>query len=194
MRPLVGAMLCATYALLAISWVIESGDRGEWIAFVVIAGIATVASWGELRNALEGVYLRLGRSFNVGERVEIAGVQGRVHRMGARALVLETVDGQLALIPYRIVASSMMRREPFGRQSAFHVFRVPIPGTIPELERAAHEAALLCHWSSRRRMPQVTATDDGHLDITVFPVDASHVTEIETDGAQRSRVTAGDRQ
>jgi hypothetical protein len=61
------------------------------------------------------------------------------------------------------------------------VFRIPIPTTrsIPELKRAVHEAALLCHWSSTRRMPQVAATDDGQLEITVFPVDANHVTEIE---------------
>jgi hypothetical protein len=95
--------------------------------------------------------------------------------------VLETVDGQLAIIPYRVVASSTIRREPFRQQSTFHVFRVAVPEhkSIPELKRAVHEAALLCHWSSTRRVPQITATDDGHLEITIFPVDANHVTEIE---------------
>jgi hypothetical protein len=181
MRPLAAATLIAIYALLATRWVLESGDRREWFAFALVLGVAASASWTVLRNALEGVYLRVGRTFAVGDRVEIAGVQGRVHRMGIRALVLETIDGQLAIIPYRTVASGTIRREPFRQQSAFHVFRVAIPEhrSIPELKRAVHEAALLCHWSSTRRVPQVTATDDGQLEITVFPVDANHVTEIE---------------
>jgi small-conductance mechanosensitive channel len=181
MRPLVGALLIATYALFAIRWVLETSGRSEWLAFLVVIGVSAIASWSMLRNAIEGIYLRVGRTFTIGERVEIAGITGRVHRMGVRALVIETLDGQLAIVPYCIVAGSTIRREPFRRQSAFHVFRIPIPAThsIPELKRAVHEAALLCHWSSTRRMPQVTATDDGHLEITVFPVDANHVTEIE---------------
>lgn len=181
LRPLAAATLIAIYAVIAARWVLASGDRSEWIAFAVIIGIAAAASWNMLRNVLEGVYLRVGRSFEIGDRVEIAGVQGRVHRLGARAVVIETTDGQLAIIPYTIVASSTIRREPFDEQSAFHVFRVSIPEQRPvaELKRAVREAALLSHWSSTRRLPQVAATEDGQLEITVFPVDANHAPEIE---------------
>ena len=181
MRPLAGATLIAMYTVIAARWVLASGDPREALAFALVLGVAAAASWNVLRNALEGVYLRVGRTFEVGERIEIAGVQGRVHRLGARALVVETVDGQLAIIPYRTVASATIRREPFDQQSAFHVFRVAIPErrSIPDLKRAVHEAALLCHWSSTRRLPQVTATDDGQLEITVFPVDGNHAPEIE---------------
>ena len=181
MRPLAGATLIAMYTVIAAHWVLASADPREALAFALVLGVAAAASWNVLRNALEGVYLRVGRTFEVGERIEIAGVQGRVHRLGARALVVETVDGQLAIIPYRTVASATIRREPFDQQSAFHVFRVAIPErrSIPDLKRAVHEAALLCHWSSTRRLPQVTATDDGQLEITVFPVDGNHAPEIE---------------
>jgi hypothetical protein len=180
-RPLAAVMVIGIYAVLATRWVLEGGDRGEWIAFALVLAVIALASWGVLRNALEGVYLRLGRSFDVGDRVQIAGVTGRVHRLGARAVVIETIDGQLAIIPYRTAAEVTILREPFDEQSAFHVFRLPIPErrSIPELKRAVHEAALLCHWCSTRRAPQITATEDGHLEITVFPVDANHITEIE---------------
>jgi small-conductance mechanosensitive channel len=180
-RPLVAAMLIAVYAVIAARWVLASGDRHAWIAFVTVIGVLAAGSWNVLRNALEGIFLRVGRIFAIGDRVDIAGVQGRVHRLGARAVVLETVDGQLAIIPYRTVAAATIRREAFDEQSAFHVFRVPIPEDmqIAELKRVVREAALLCHWSSTRRRPEVAVTDDGQLEITVFPVDANHVTEIE---------------
>jgi hypothetical protein len=85
------------------------------------------------------------------------------------------------MVPYRILASAIVRREPFGPQAAFHVFRAPMPerSSIPEVKRAIHEAVLLCHWASTRRLPQVTTTDGGELEITVFPVDANHAPEIE---------------
>lgn len=181
LRPLAAATLVAIYAVIAARWVLDSPDQREWIAFAVIVALAAAGSWNMLRNVIEGVYLRTGRSFELGDRVEVAGVAGRVHRLGARAVVLETTDGQLAIVPYTTVAASTIRREPFDEQSAFHVFRVAIPEQRPiaELKRAVHEAALLCHWSSTRRLPHVTATDDGHLEITVFPVDANHAPEIE---------------
>jgi len=180
-RPVAAATLIAIYAVIAARWVLDSADNREWIAFAIVIGIAAAASWSVLRNALDGIYLRAGRSFEVGDRVDIAGVQGRVHRLGARAVVVETVDGQLAIIPYRTVAAAIIHRAPFDQQSAFHVFRATFPKNraIPEVKRAVREAALLCHWSSTRRLPEVTVTDDGQLEITVFPVDANHVTEIE---------------
>lgn len=181
LRPAAAAVLMMVYAITAVRWVLETDDRREWIAFTVVLGVGIAASWGALRNAFEGVTLRVARSFEIGDRIDIGGIQGRVHRLGVRTLVVETADGQLAIIPYRTAAATTIRREPFGEQSAFHVFRVPIPDGRPisELKRAVHEAALLCHWSSTRRLPQVTATDDGHLEITLFPVDANHVTDIE---------------
>lgn len=181
LRPLAGAMLIAIYAVIAARWVLRSGDRGEHLAFAIVIGVAVAASWPVLRNALEGLYLRAGRSIEIGDRVDIGGIRGRVHRLGARAIVLETVDGQLAIVPYRTAAAATILREPFDEQSAFHVFRVAIPERRPiaEVKRTIREAALLCHWSSTRRLPQVSATDDGQLEITVFPVDANHAAEIE---------------
>jgi small-conductance mechanosensitive channel len=181
LRPLAAAILIAIYAVIALRWVLDSLDTRAELAFTIVFGVIAAGSWGVLRNSLDGIYLRVGRSFEVGDRVEIAGVRGRVHRLGARAVVVETADGQLAISPYRTVASGTIRREPFDEQSSFHVFRVAIPAnrSIPELKRALREAALLCHWSSTRRLPQVVATEDGQLEITVFPIDANHVTDIE---------------
>lgn len=181
LRPLAAMALIAIYAVVAARWILVDADSREMVAFLVVVGIATAASWTALRDAVDGVFLRAGTSLVVGDRVEIAGVRGRLQKLGIRALTIETFDGEVAILPYRTVTTATIRREPSDERSAFHVFRVAIPEqrSVPELKRAVREAALLCHWSSPRRLPQVTATDDGHLEITVFPVDANHVTEIE---------------
>jgi small-conductance mechanosensitive channel len=181
LRPLGGATLIAIYGVVAARWVLDSSDTREWLAFAVVLGVIAAASWTALRDAVEGVYLKVGRSFAVGDRVELAGIRGRIQKLGNRSVVLETVDGELAIVPYRTVAASTIRREPFDEQSSFHVFRVALPAnaSIPDLKRTINEAALLCHWSSTRRPPQVTATDSGELEITVFPLAADHAGELE---------------
>jgi small-conductance mechanosensitive channel len=182
-RPLLAATVIALYAVVASRWVLGNADTREVLAFLLVVVVAVAASWTPLRDAVEGIYLRLGKNLVAGDRIDVDGVRGRINRLGARAIVLETSDGELAVIPYRKIACSTFRRAPGDDHSAFHVFRVAIPATrtIPELKRAVHEAALLCHWSSTRRPPIVSATEDGELEITVFPVDANHVTEIERD-------------
>jgi small-conductance mechanosensitive channel len=121
----------------------------------------------------------------IGDRIRIGDLRGRVQRLGLRAATIETIDGELALVPYRRIAAAIVFRDPAddagADRSAFHVFRVPVPDhrTIPEVKRAVREAALLCHWSSIARPPEVAAAEDGHVEITVFPVDADHVTDLE---------------
>jgi small-conductance mechanosensitive channel len=181
LRPLAGATLIAVFLVMAARWVLASDDRRAWIALALIAAVATAASWASLRDLLEGVYLRAGRSFAVGDRVQIGEVRGRVQRLGHRAVTLETADGELALIPYRTVATATIRREPNGGQPGLHVFRMAVPDhrSITEVKRAVREAALLCHWSSISRPPEVSAADDGQVEITVFPVDGDHVADLE---------------
>jgi small-conductance mechanosensitive channel len=181
LRPLAGGVLIAVYLVMVARWVLDTDDRRAWIALAVIAALATAASWSALRDLLDGVYLRAGRSLAVGDRVQIDGVRGRVQRLGHRSVAIETTDGELALVPYHRVAAATIRREATEGPSSFHVFRVRVADhkTMPEIKRAVREAALLCHWSSVARQPEVAATDGGDLEITVFPVDSDHAPEVE---------------
>ena len=41
------------------------------------------------------------------------------------------------------------------------------------------ETALLSHWSSIARPPEVVTTDDGELEVTIFAIDADRAPELE---------------
>jgi moderate conductance mechanosensitive channel len=185
LSPVAGLALIAVYVVLAARWILDTGAPREQLGFAGVVALAAAASWSSLRDALEGVYLRAGRTLGVGDRVRIGELRGRVQRLGLRRATIETIDGELALVPYRQVAVATVFRDPGddpgAELSAFHVFRVRIPDNraIPEVKRIVREAALLCHWSSIARPPEVAAADDGHVEITVFPVDTDHVTDLE---------------
>jgi small-conductance mechanosensitive channel len=185
LRPVAGVVVIAVYVVLSARWILDTGDTREQLAFAGVVGLAAAASWSSLRDALEGVYLRAGRTLDVGDRVRIGDIRGRVQRLGLRTATIETIDGELALVPYRQVAVATLFREPGddpgAERSAFHVFRVRVPDdrAIPEVKRLIREAVLLSHWSSIARPPEVAAAEDGHVEITVFPVDLDHVTDLE---------------
>lgn len=181
LQPIAGATLVVIYVVIAARWILDSGDTRAWLAFGFAVAVFAAASWGALRDVIEGVYVRASRTLAVGDRVQIGAVRGRVQRLGHRNVVIEAVDGELALVPYRVVATSTVLRAPFDERSTFHVFRIAVPESrsVPEAKRIVREAALLCHWSSIARQPQVVATDDGQLEITVFPIGADHVADIE---------------
>ncbi|MBZ0232412.1 MAG: mechanosensitive ion channel family protein [Deltaproteobacteria bacterium] len=183
--PVIGVALVAVYGILAARWVLGDGDRQTQLAFGAVVILLAAASWPALRDAFAGVFLRAGRALAVGDRVRIGDVRGRVQRLGQRAAVIETIDGELAIVPYRVAASATIFREPGDEprdgRTPFHVFRAPVPEdrSVPEVKRAVIEAAMLCHWSSTGRSPEIAACDDGHVEITVFPIDADHVADLE---------------
>jgi small-conductance mechanosensitive channel len=181
LRPLVGAALVVLYVMIAARWVLRTDDPRAWIALLVVGLILVAASWGPLRDVLEGVYLRAASALAVGDRVQIGAVRGRVQRLGYRSVHVEGTDGDLAILPYRAIAAQPILRSPAADHASFHVFRAPLPEhrSIPEARRVIRETALLCHWSSIARPPQVAATDDGDLEVTIFAIDADRAPEIE---------------
>lgn len=180
-RPLAGAVLVLVYVALGARWLLERGEPQTWIAFGLALVVLAAAAWPALRDLIEGVLVRSSHTLAVGDRVQVGAVRGRVQRLGYRHVVIEATDGELAVVPYRLVATTPILRSPADERSTFHVFRIPVPAHrgIAEAKRIVREAALLCHWSSIARPPQVIATDDGELEITVFPIAPDHAAEIE---------------
>jgi hypothetical protein len=179
-RPLAGVTLVAVFVVLAVRWVLESDDRRAWIAIGVVTAVVIAVSWRPLRDIFEGVFFRVGRVCGVGDRVQIGTLRGRVQCLTLRGIHIESVDGELAFVPYRLVTAQPLLRTT-GDDLGFHVFRVHLPPnrTVADARRIILETALLSHWSSIARHPHVAAAESGDLEITVFAVDPDRAPELE---------------
>jgi len=179
-RPLAGLVLVLVFVVLAVRWILDSGDQRAWLALVLVAGGVVAVSWSPLRDVFEGVFLRAGRACSVGDRVQVGAIRGRVYRLTLRGIHIESGDGELAFVPYRLAAAQPMLRTT-GEDTAFHMFRVPLPAnrSLAEARRVILETALLSHWSSIARHPAVAAAESGDLEITVFAIDPDRAPEIE---------------
>ena len=177
----VASVVVALYVIFATVWLLHGRDRTAALSIAVVLGVIAAASWTSLRDVVDGVYLRAARAFAIGDRVQVGGLQGRIQRLGYRFVQIETTDGELAMLPYRAIAGQAILRSPGVDRTSFHVFRVRLPAgvSIADARQTIRETALLCHWSSIAREPQVVAGDEGALEVTVFAVHADRAPDIE---------------
>ena len=181
LRPVVAAAFVVMWAIITMGWVLRESAVVAHYTLVVVGGICIAAAWRVIRDITEGIYFRAAGTCLTGDQVQIGGIRGRIKALGLRALIIETSDGELAILPYSHVAASSIFRSPAADRTSFHVFRMPMPrdASLPEAKQRVREAALLCHWSSIAQAPRCVATGDGELEITVFALDADRASEIE---------------
>jgi small-conductance mechanosensitive channel len=180
--PVAGAALSVLYLIAATAWLFGRGSPLPPAVSAVLLAMIGWVSWPLSRDVLAGVAVKAGRVCTVGDHIDTGTVSGRVTRMGTRVLTVETVRGEEAIIPYGGVASAAIRRRPVLEGIALHAFRLPVPPGLGrlELERRVTEAAFLCHWASVKRKPEVSVSEAGDLEITVFALDDAHAPAVET--------------
>jgi len=178
--PVVSILAAMAYGLYAARTLFAGAPQTATAAMVLVLVAFVVASWASLRDVVSGVVLKAGRVCRVGDHVRLDELQGRINHMGLRVLVLETTDGEEAIIPYTRMARGRLLRSPATEGVSPHVFRMPIPeaGSTSSVKADIRRRALLVHWSAASREPEVTV-DGKELEITVYCIDPDRGPDIE---------------
>ncbi len=179
--PAVAAIVVVVYLLVAANVLMGRAPGLSPFAGVTVLALFVALSWWILRDTVSGVFLRAGRTFREGDFVRIGDVEGHVERLGWRAMVVVTQDGNEAIIPYTVAARASVVRTPEQAQASPHVFRIPLTdgrnvGTVKQIVR---RAALLSHWSSIVRHPELRLDGEDTLEVTIFVLDAERGYEVE---------------
>ncbi|MEM7447364.1 MAG: mechanosensitive ion channel domain-containing protein [Myxococcota bacterium] len=191
MRPWVGSVerlwpgVTAAVTLGLIAHALRSAFSDSPERFPVM-GVALIAAlllliWNPARDMATGVLLKGLGAFPLGTLVRMDGLEGRVAHLGLRAITLTTVDGEEAVVPFSKVASASVVRSLSKSHTSPHMFRVHLPAgmTVAHARRQIRKVALLQHWSSVARDPEVKLIDRDWLEVTAFTLDADHVPRIE---------------
>lgn len=178
--PVLSGLAALVFALLAVRRLLSDQPVVAAVAMVLVVAGFVVASWPALRDVAAGVFLKAGQICREGDHVRIGDVHGRVARLGLRVMVLETSDGEEAIIPFARVTRDRLLRTPAVEGVTPHVFRLPLPrgASMGELKATIRRSALLVHWSAVSREPEITVDGD-HLEVTVYAIDPDRGTDIE---------------
>ena len=193
-RRLLKRWLPALTALAVLAFLFSSlGDLlGRHAAALPYASALVVLAIGAalltpIRDLVAGLFIKLGNVVSQGDEIEVDGVSGRVEYMGYRRIVVLSNRGEV-IIPYASLARKAIVRAPAIKGAFPHVFRLPPVDRYPVLEvrRMVSEAALLSHWSTLSRQPQIRALQSGELEVTVFALHQDFGVEVEA--AVRGRI------
>jgi len=179
--PAVAAVFVVVYLLVAANVLMGDAPGVAPFTGVIVLGVFVGLSWWVLRDTVSGVFLRAGRTFREGDYVKIGDVEGHVERLGWRAMYVVTQDGNEAIVPYSVAARASVVRTPEQEQATPHIFEIPLSDgqTVASVKDTVRRAALLSHWSSIVREPELRLDGEDKLEVTIFTLDAERGYEVE---------------
>ena len=178
--PVLTALAVLIFLITSARTLLGGHDAAmPYVSALVVVALA-VALFSPFLDLVAGVFLKISNVVSVGDEIEVDGISGRVESMGYRRMVVLSSRGEV-IIPYASVARKAIVRAPAVRGAFPHVFRLsPMVGqSILGLRRVIAEAALLCHWSSLSRQPQIRSLQSGELEVTVFALHQDFGVEVE---------------
>lgn len=178
--PVVELVVAVAYVASALVELLAAEPEFAWILIALVITLV-VFSWSSLYDLVLGVVFRVARVCQVGDLVQVDDIDGRVLEVGARALVLQTRDGDEAVVPYGRIGRRTLRRTQSVSGAYVHSFVLELPAQrgFAEFKRQIIEAAMRNHWASTVHEAKVERRTGGTVEVSVFAHDADHAPIVE---------------
>jgi small-conductance mechanosensitive channel len=152
--PFTELMAWLALAVAAANW--YSSESMILTGLFILAGLVIIAwiAWYYLRDLIAGVTIHKEAFMRVGEIVSIGDAKGKVKRMGAQGLELETGREEVIFIPYHLIASHSVYKTRLDSDRRIHSFQITLPGEISvraarnRVQRAAMLAPNVIAWEN----------------------------------------------
>jgi small-conductance mechanosensitive channel len=180
LRPLLGLLGALVFSLFSAQALFSRYQTVLPLALLLVLIGFFLGSRALLADVFSGIALRAERSIETGDHVRIGETEGRVTALGPRAVALQTPEGDSALIPYsRATGLPIIRTRGFerGASSSFTVSRGDL--SLARLSGIVERSALLQHWGSVTRPPEITVRSTDTIEITVFSLSEDHTLDVQ---------------
>jgi hypothetical protein len=155
----------------------------EFAAVLVsLVVVLVMFAWAPLYDLIGGVAFRFSRLCREGDHVRVGEIDGRVLEIGMRSLVVQTRQGDEAVLPYGKINRQTLRRTQSVIGAHVHAFVIDQSpdDDFASLKRHIIRSASRCHWASVVHEPKVERRDDNKVEVSVYALDADHAPEVET--------------
>jgi len=180
--PVVEMVVLVAYVASALVELIAEEPEFAWVLIALVVTLV-VFSWSALYDLALGVAFRVARVCQVGDIVQVDDIEGRVLEVGVRALVVQTRDGDEAVVPYGRIGRRTLRRTQSVSGAYVHSFLLDerADADFAELRKTVVEAAMRSHWASAVHEAKVERRANGAVEVSVFAHDADHAPIVEMD-------------
>lgn len=178
--PVLGLTVLIAYIASGVAALLA---REPAFAAVVVSliGMLVVFSWSSLYDLISGVAFRFGRLCRVGDHVRVGDVEGRVLDVGMRSLIVQTPEGDEAVVPYGKISRETLRRTQSVSGAHVHAFSIEQPTGVDfsTLKRHVIRSAMRCHWASVVHEPKVERRERESIEVSIYALDADHAPVVE---------------
>lgn len=188
--PVLGLTLLVAYIASGLAALLTR-ELAFAVVLVSLLGVLALFSWASLYDLISGVAFRFGRLCRVGDHVRVGDVEGRVLDVGMRSLIVQTPEGDEAVIPYGKISRDTLRRTQSVSGAHVHAFAIDQPPGVDfvSLKRHVVRSAMRCHWASVVHEPKVERRERDTIEVSIYALDADHAPVVEA--AVRRALAAG---
>lgn len=178
--PVLGLAAFVVYVASGLALLLLRDPEFAGVLVVVLSGLLVFA-WAPLYDLVAGVAFRFGRWCREGDQVRIGDVEGRILAIGMRSLVVQTRQGDQAVVPYGKMIRETIRRTQSVSGAHVHAFVVDLPDRedFSAVKRGVIQTALRCHWASVVHPPKVERREGDAVEISIYALDADHAPRVE---------------
>ncbi len=162
------------------SWALFHLIKVNFLLTIVVLAVVFIAGFKSWMQAFSGLMIRLERRFRLGDSIRTSHGNGQVAAFYMQSLGVLNESGELLSIPYTEVAF-----QPYARQTdrALNMpdrFEISWPYAEPENALGQlRQWAEQCPWTASVQPVQVSQTESGSYQLSVFPVDRLALRNIE---------------
>ncbi len=178
--PVLGLTVLVAYIASGVAVLLAR--EPEFAAVLVsLVAVLMVFAWVPLYDLICGVGFRFGRMSREGDHVRLGDIEGRVLQIGMRTLVVQTRQGDEAVVPYGKIARETLRRTQSVSGAHVHAFVIEAPEDLEfaTLKRHVIRAAMRCHWASVVHEPKVERREGETIEVSIYALDADHAPVVE---------------
>ncbi len=178
--PVLGLTVLVAYVASGLALLLTREPEFAAVLLSLVA-VLVVFAWAPLYDLIGGVAFRFGGLCREGDQVRVGDVEGSVLEIGMRSLVVQTRQGDEAVVPYSKITRETLRRTQSLSGAHVHAFVIEAPEKtdFSTLKRDLIQAALRCHWASVVHAPKVELREGGAIEVSVYALDADHAPIVE---------------
>ena len=110
------------------------------VAYLSVTTLAVGLALQEtLRNTIAGIYLLLERPFNIGDRVTVRDINGRLENIELRTTAIRSETGDLVLVPNSIVFTEIVTNRTATRATRTRLQVTKLPLAAVEAQRQVRD-------------------------------------------------------
>ncbi len=163
-----------------ILWGIRQLMRNElWTSIgvmVIVVLVVALLTWFVARDYLAGIVLKSDGSMRLNDWIKIKGFEGKITKMGQRAMVITSNSGETVSIPYSTLSGEISIKPNPGEKLISHTFELKISkrGDLETSINEIRKALLNAPWASIKKSPEIKllsdSAEDYQFEITLYSI------------------------